>query len=383
MSPKISEPHKKLGFLGFEISKMDSFQQFIFLAVGHILCAMIFAASQEKVFGVLDKSKSQLVTLGTQFVFTMCALLERYVENDMKPKAPLKSYATLSILTTLGMYFTNASLSYLSYPARIIFKSSKPLPTMGVEIMYGGKQFSRLEFMAIILLTIGICLFCFGEVQGSPTFHIYGLVLIGVGVTADALTSNYEKKQIFAHHDATHAEVMFFSSLFGMILTAISMGTTLPDNLIFLTQRPDCFIYIAISAVGGYFSVSFILLLIKVFGPTYAETVKGARKVFSIACSYILFPKPGKVFGIYHFIGVLFFVISIINTIQAKSQKKNNNVMKIENNNPIKYTRVECSIEIPELDLELRCQSEPRTMTYSPTSTPRFSSLPSSPTVSR
>merc|ERR1719361_645600 len=83
MSPKPPSGEKKLEFLGIDVSKMDSMQQFIFLAAGHVFCAMIFAASQEKVFGVLDKSKSQLVTLGTQFVFTMCALLERYVENDL------------------------------------------------------------------------------------------------------------------------------------------------------------------------------------------------------------------------------------------------------------------------------------------------------------
>merc|ERR1719242_317535 len=150
------------------LSGMGKSTQFVVLSAGHILCAMVFAALQEQVFGVIDKKKgSQLVTLGTQLVYCLCAFVERIFEGDTVMRAPWRTYGILSILTTIGMYFTNWSLLYLSYPARIIFKSAKPLPTMIVESIYPPrKQFTTLEYFGIILLTLGMCFFCYGEVQG-------------------------------------------------------------------------------------------------------------------------------------------------------------------------------------------------------------------------
>ena len=69
-------------------------------------------------------------------------------------------------------------------------------------------------------------------------------------------------------------------------------------------------------------SVVFVLLLIKLFSTTYAECVKGLRKVLSIALSYILLSSDDKKFGTYHGLGVLCFVISIVMTIHNKSQKR-------------------------------------------------------------
>jgi len=306
-------------FLGFNVSALSSNSQFLFLAVGHVICAMIFAATQEMVFKKIDKSHSQLVTLVTQFVLSACALLERFIEGDMEQKSPTSTYLVLSFMTTAGMYFTNWSLSYLSYPARIIFKSAKPLPTMAVEAIYGGKSFQMSEYLMILILTTGISFFCFGEVNSSPQFEWLGIFLISIGVVADALTSNYEKKQIFSKYDAGHAEVMFFASFFGMIITACTMGSGLPEQLHYLYAKPDTFLYISISAFGCYFSVSFVLLLIKAFGPTYAETVKGFRKVCSIGLSYAMLGNKSP--GAYHYIGIFFFILSILFTIQMKAQK--------------------------------------------------------------
>merc|ERR1711879_1003765 len=86
-------------------------------------------------------------------------------------------------------------------------------------------------------------------------------------------------------------------------------------------EHPVIIQNIVASAVGGYFSVSFVLLLIKHFGPTYAECVKGSRKVLSIVLSYLLFPSPDKGFNVKHSMGVGLFVISIGVTIYSKASK--------------------------------------------------------------
>merc|ERR1711974_466289 len=90
----------------------------------------------------------------------------------------------------------------------------------------------------------------------------------------------------------------------------------------FINMHPEIIWYITCSALGGYFSVSSILLLIKHFSPTYAECVKGCRKVLSIGASYVLFPSPNKILNTYHFSGVILLVLSIMTTIYNKQQKK-------------------------------------------------------------
>lgn len=318
--------HGEIRFLRFiNLTNFNPTHQFAILATCHIICAMVFAALQEEAFllmGSNSKKYAQTVTLGTQIMYVICSTLELLLDGNFNVKAPLWKYGGLSILTTAGMYFTNSSLAYLSYPTRIIFKSAKPIPTMAVEVVYPPrKTFSSLEIAAIFLLTIGITLFSYGEVIGVPNFSFMGVLLVSIGTVADAFTSNYEKKNIFKPHDASHAEVMCFASFFGIFWTILSMYGTFFDQMNFLHENPEIMTWIAISALGGYFSVSFVLLLIKSAGPTYAEVVKGFRKAFSIGFSYVMYPTPDKKFGAFHMAGVLFFLASIANTVWAKSKK--------------------------------------------------------------
>lgn len=69
--------------------------------------------------------------MGTQLTFCVCAAAELWVSGQLTTrKGRLRDYAVLSLLTMGGMYFTNWSLQYLNYVTRIVFKSSKVVPTM-------------------------------------------------------------------------------------------------------------------------------------------------------------------------------------------------------------------------------------------------------------
>ena len=67
-------------------------------------------------------------------------------------------------------------------------------------------------------------------------------------------------------------------------------------------------------------SVVFVLLLIKVYSTTYAECVKGVRKVCSISMSYLFLGKD-KTFGFLHLCGVSCFMLSSAITVYTKSAK--------------------------------------------------------------
>eukprot|EP01084_Bolivina_argentea_P240553 404087_1 len=270
------------------------------------------------------------MTVIQTITFTLCAFMEMMCSfgtqgSLFQPKAPKINYFMLSFLTFSGMLFTNWGLKYLSYPTRIIFKGAKPVPTMILEYFYVGKIFSMNEVASVGILTFGIILFCSGEAADAPTFNVNGVILMMLGVTADSLTSNYEKKNIFSF-GSTHTEAMFWASLYGSVwsvLTLIAMDVNmLMEAVAFVMATPQALVWLIVSSMGGYMAVVFVLLIIKYFSTTYAECVKGLRKVLSIALSYIVLSSEDKKFATFHGLGVMCFVVSIVMTIYNKSNVK-------------------------------------------------------------
>jgi adenosine 3'-phospho 5'-phosphosulfate transporter B3 len=129
-----------------------------------------------------------------------------------------------------GMYLTNWSLTYLNYPTRVVFKSSKvvrnslllsspphkkkkqktnkkiankkkkkktQIPVMIVGVFLQKRFYSRTEYLNACVLVLGIVLFTLGDAKESPKFDIRGVALVSGGVLFDAITSNFEEKRFF------------------------------------------------------------------------------------------------------------------------------------------------------------------------------------------
>ena len=263
------------------------------LALATLASALIFAALQERVFLVPGFHFGGYMTVLTQLTFALCAVAERGVRGDMRRKAPLKLYLLLSAFTVAGMLCTNWSLSFINYPTRVMFKASKVVPVMAVGF-FVGKRISAAEVATACLLVAGICIFMYGNLMGSPTFNPLGIVLISLGVLADAFTANIEEMFFFKAHQCSHAEVMCFTSLIGAVFSSGLILATgeLGRALAHTQQHPRTPLIIAAFSLAGYVSVSCVLLMIKHYGATSAEMVKSSRKVLSIVLSFALFEKP-------------------------------------------------------------------------------------------
>ena len=261
------------------------------------------------------------MTLLTTLTYMVCAFLERVATRDMVRKASMRDYVQLSFWTMTGMYFTNWSLHYVNYPTRILAKSSKVIPVMLVGMIIQGRYYTRLEYLSAVLLAAGITLFTMGDAYDSPKFDIRGLVLISIGVFADAVTANFEEARFFRQHHCTQAEVMFFASGLSAIwtfLTMIATSNELFDAIDHATEHFEVITWTVLFASLGYSSVVFVLLLIKRFGATNAEIVKSCRKVFSIIISFVAF---GKSVGNLHLVGGFLFAASVALGVQIKTMK--------------------------------------------------------------
>lgn len=260
------------------------------------------------------------MTLLTTLTYMICSLLERAATQDMERKAPIKDYVQLSVWTMAGMYFTNWSLTYVNYPTRILAKSSKVIPVMIVGMIVQGRYYTRLEYLSAFVLAAGITLFTMGDAFDSPKFDPRGLVLISIGVFADAVTANFEEARLFRLHHCSQAEVMFYASGFSALST---YATMMVSNEFFpaiahARDHVEVISWTAMSASLGYSSVVFVLLLIKRFGATNAEIVKSCRKVFSIIISFVAF---NKTVGYLHVIGGLLFTLSVALGVHIKTMK--------------------------------------------------------------
>ena len=103
---------------------------FLLLSVLYLSSAIGFAYLQEKVFDIPNFKFSNWMTFVTAATMAACGMLELLLTRDLNRVGTLAQYAALSVLTVSGMGLTNLSLNYLTYPTRVIFKSSKLLPTM-------------------------------------------------------------------------------------------------------------------------------------------------------------------------------------------------------------------------------------------------------------
>ena len=295
--------------------------RFLTLCVLYLASALGFAALQEGVFRVPDFKFSGWMTLLTAATMAVCGHIELALTTDGRRVGTLKQYLKLSCLTLGGMYFTNWSLNYLNYPTRVLFKSSKLLPTMVVGTLMQGRSYGPLEYLASAGLVGGIVLFLLGDADTLPQFAITGVLLITVGLFCDAATSNYEEKVFFrVATPASQAEVIAYASTFGSGWALLLMLPTgeLNEAVEHSAKYPQVVPLIVGSATCGYVSVTFVLLLIKISGATVCEMIKSLRKVLTVTLSFVLYPKA---LSYKYFVGGAFVVISLAATQELQRRK--------------------------------------------------------------
>jgi adenosine 3'-phospho 5'-phosphosulfate transporter B3 len=103
-----------------------------------------------------------------------------------KRSTSLSYYLVLACSIVAASGFSNASLSYLNYPTQILFKSSKLIPVMLGSTLVLRKRYHFLEYLAAFFLCIGVAGFTLGDFNVMPSFNPTGLLLISLGLTADA-----------------------------------------------------------------------------------------------------------------------------------------------------------------------------------------------------
>eukprot|EP00241_Pyramimonas_parkeae_P019465 CAMPEP_0114294138 /NCGR_PEP_ID=MMETSP0059-20121206/9966_1 /TAXON_ID=36894 /ORGANISM="Pyramimonas parkeae, Strain CCMP726" /LENGTH=310 /DNA_ID=CAMNT_0001415895 /DNA_START=440 /DNA_END=1372 /DNA_ORIENTATION=- len=222
--------------------------------------------------------------------------MERAWGKDIPVLGPWLPYVGLSVLVFLSTALANHSVHYVQYVLKVVFKSSKLMPTMIVSTFMGNsKGFGGVEYLAAFLLCSGTAGFAYGsgkEEEGKSALSlVYGCSLLFVSITADAFVPNAQQKLM--RSNVTPEDLMFKTNIVGCVVLVVCMSVSgeLWHCLQFSIEKPMANVNLSLCAVTLFVAVYCMTRLVKAAGSVFAVTIATIRKAVTVVLSYCIFPK--------------------------------------------------------------------------------------------
>ncbi|KAJ7395818.1 hypothetical protein BTVI_151141 [Pitangus sulphuratus] len=263
MSPHIKSVDDVV-VLGMNLSKFNKPTQFFICVSGVFMFYLIYGYLQELIFSVEGfKPFGWYLTLVQFGFYSIFGLIELQLIQDKRRRIPGKTYMIIAFLTVGTMGLSNTSLGYLNYPTQVIFKCCKLIPVMIGGVFIQGKRYNIVDVSAALCMSLGLIWFTLADSTVAPNFNLTGVVLISLALCADAVIGNVQEKAMKLHNGSNSE--MHLVQTYG---------------------------YAFLFSLTGYFGISFVLALIKIFGALLAVTVTTGRKAMTIVLSFLFFAKP-------------------------------------------------------------------------------------------
>jgi len=255
---------------------------------------------------------------------TVGSYLERTfftVETDRK--APLKAYPLLTLCLLSSSSLSNMSLNYINFPTKVVFRSCKLLPTMLIASVINQRVFSSVEYVLAFSVCLGLIFFTAADMQLTPTFHPFGLLLVSLSVIADSILPNYQEKLF--HFGSSRLEVTLYSNFFTLI--AMSFSTLISGDMFgliyFVLDEKRMLFYFGVYTLVSYIAISFFMQIVKKFGAVTGVLAGTTRKAMTLILSFLIFPKE---FSWYYVIGTVLILggllLSSLYKIKMKDDRK-------------------------------------------------------------
>ena len=253
-------------------------------------------------------------------------------------KTEIAPYLLLSLCVFGSSCLATMSIRYVSYPTKVVLKSTKLIPTMIVStLLQNGQRYSKLEYLAACLLCAGAAGYGFGEGKSNKTNNndasYLGILLLSMSVLSDAFTPNIQQRLMappaktttHEHFDAaattttpsfasvtqlchvlqrvllppgglgvSASTLMTNANFVGGIGVFCYMAVTgdLMDALGVAFVEPTLFLFLTMIGTSLAVAVFCYTRLIQESGSVVAVGVATLRKVVTVILSYAVYPKP-------------------------------------------------------------------------------------------
>ncbi|KAK1757707.1 UDP-N-acetylglucosamine transporter [Echria macrotheca] len=205
------------------------------LAVGAML-SLIFGGCCSNVFALesiikVERESGLLLTF-VQFIFVTAIGLPGQFDRKRPPfflkpnKVPIRRWLINIVLFFSINTLNNHAFSYdISVPVHIILRSGGSITTMLAGSLYG-KRYSRIQIIAVLLLTVGVITAAWSDAQtkgstneeahGNPSFTT-GLIILFVAQVLSAIMGLYTE-ETYRIYGPQWKENLFYSHLLSLPL---------------------------------------------------------------------------------------------------------------------------------------------------------------------
>ncbi|KIH95269.1 solute carrier family 35 (UDP-xylose/UDP-N-acetylglucosamine transporter), member B4 [Sporothrix brasiliensis 5110] len=205
------------------------------LTIGAML-ALIFGGCCSNVFALeaiikVEPASGTLLTF-TQFLFVAITGYVSQFDGDRPPffiqpnKVPIKRWCVNIVLFFSINVLNNHAFSYnISVPVHIILRSGGSITTMIAGFLYG-KRYSRIQILAVILLTVGVVVAAWSDAQSKGVAEeaaegniefIIGLSILFVAQVLSSIMGLYTE-ETYKKYGPQWRENLFYSHLLSLPL---------------------------------------------------------------------------------------------------------------------------------------------------------------------
>lgn len=297
---------RPVALLGVEVPLKDEASRHAFCVVGLVAAFVVQNFLQEYTFAMPGFRYGTLMA----FVeFATCAALAG-VERKATGTASvwdrtrtLVEYAALSLVLPLSSASGTSALAHVNMPVKVIFKSSKLLPTMLVGRLVNGTRYSAWDVGSAAALCLGVAAFTLADASVSPHFDSWGVALLLMAVVLDAAVPNCQQRLMagratavtpqtaVATVAASKLEVMFYTNLIGAAIIGASLlwGAEGAEGVAFCAANPAAVTALLLYGASTYVGISFYITTVKRYGAVSAITVTTLRKILTLMVSFVYF----------------------------------------------------------------------------------------------
>jgi len=246
---------------------------------------------------ILERKHGVMLGYLEVFGVTICTAMEAFAVSDYRRQAPLSAYPQLTLCLLSSSALSNWSLNYINFPTKVVFRSSKLIPTMILASILHKQIFSLTEYGCATAICTGLVLFAAADWQTTPSFHPIGLLLVTLSVVADAVLPNAQQA-VFHRYQATRLEVTLYTNVLTLMAytatTAVTGEITALTDLVFNPPEDQSGwlpYYLVLYTMVSYLAITAHMTIVRKYGGVAAIVVATARKGLTLILSFLLFPK--------------------------------------------------------------------------------------------
>lgn len=259
----------------------------------------LFATMQEKllkgVYGENDKFTYVMPLLCINSVVSYFYTFFIKVVNPYTVDKPIPTVflAACGLLSVLAMSSSFMALQWVSYPAQVLAKSSKPIPVMLMGVLLGDKSYPVRKYCIVFLIVFGVSAFFYNSKKAAAASYNgigIGEVLLMMSLLMDGFQNSLQER-IMAKYKPHSNYLMMESNkwviLLSFLLTLFSGEGVKCIN--FIQKYPSTIPLIFGMSICGAFGQFFIYKGIIELGTLTVSLITTTRKFFTVLCSIILF----------------------------------------------------------------------------------------------